>query len=133
MWRQAPATASRRAGELGARELRLLALIEIAQHDRAFGELVLAEQHRMARAALHGALEALAGLAAELHLDRQAGGAQLLGQRSAASSAASPIGTTATGRGAAGVSSSSIASRSTPAAQPMPGVSGPPMVATSPS
>jgi hypothetical protein len=45
----------------------------------------------------------------------------------------SPIGTTAIGRGAAGVTASSIARRSTPAAQPMPGVSGPPMVAISPS
>ena len=48
-------------------------------------------------------------------------------------SAASPIGTSAIGRGGAGGSSISIASRSMPAAQPTPGIAGPPINSTSPS
>ncbi len=51
----------------------------------------------------------------------------------ARSSASGPIGTIATGRGAAGVSASSMAKRSMPAAQPTPGTSGPPISRISPS
>ena len=51
----------------------------------------------------------------------------------ARSSASAPIGTIATARGAAGVSASSIASRSMPAAHPTPGTSGPPISRIRPS
>ena len=51
----------------------------------------------------------------------------------ATGSTPSPTGTTATGGGASGTASSSIDSRSIPAAQPIAGVGGPPMAATSPS
>ena len=52
---------------------------------------------------------------------------------SAICSPASPIGTTAIGRGGGGGSAISMASRSIPAAQPTPGIAGPPIVSTSPS
>ena len=73
----------------------------------------------------------IAGIA---EIDDEARRAQRLRQTSSATaSASSPIGTIAIGRGGAGGSAISSASRSIPAAQPTPGISGPPIISTSPS
>ena len=93
---------------------------------RAFGELVLAQEERVAGILLGGALQTLAQFAAQAELDMMTRGAQLLRQLQRCERGTSPIGTTAIGRGVTGVAASSIASRSIPAAQPMPGVSGRP-------
>src|SRR5690606_9935221 len=52
-------------GEPCAGQFLLLAAVEVAQHHRAGGEFVLAEQDRIANVLLRGALQALADLAAK--------------------------------------------------------------------
>ena len=111
-----------------------VAAVEIAQRRDTARHFVVAEQDRGARAdpvgPPHPALQ-IPGIA---EFDAQARIAQPLGEtQQPPASAASPIGTSAIGRGGAGGSSISIASRSMPAAQPTPGIAGPPIISTSPS
>ena len=128
------AGAARRAGQSVERDLALLAAVEVAQCRDAARQLVVAEQDRGARADPVGPPHAALQIAGIAEIDDQPGIAQLFGQRQQRGlrrpRRSAPAQSGAAGRGG---SSISIASRSMPAAQPTPGIAGPPINSTSPS
>ena len=119
--------------ELGQRHRRLLAAVEIAQAGDALRQLVLAQDDGRRRAELVGALQPLAQIAAIAELDGEArpGAAVRPARRPALGGRRRPA-RPRRGRRAGGVSASIMASRSMPAAQPTPGVGGPPMMLDQP-
>ena len=122
---QPPATAATRA-----RDLLLGAAVEVAQLRRRRGPARRRRARRATRAPSRSAR-----FIRWPGLPRKASSTATPARRSAwasaqaAASAAAPIGTMATGRSAGGCRPAACASRSTPAAQPTPGTSGPPIVA----